>query len=684
MGGGQLNINIMKKNIFIPLLLIIFISNGCNYNNGNHNQSKKNQNPNLAYSTLKVGAIKPNGWLLDWANSAANGITGHLDERAVVYEKGWSGESFEALGAGEEGTNWPLEQSAYWLDGLVKLAYILEDSTLINKAKSRLDPIVDGVLNGGPSFIYWRPKEQLNKTFDNWAHSHMGRALVGYYSATEDHRILQALVKVYNEYTFPEAIPSNFYKVNGVVNIDPILETYILSQDTGVLSKALSLSNDSDFKDLVRLWNKDSLEVGHGVIFYENIRVPAILSTLTHDSRHFNATLKALNWAEKDHLLPVGLISSEEYLAGVGSTRNIETCNVAAGAYTLNWLLRITGERKFADQIEQIFFNAGPVPISRDFQIMCYYQSPNRINTDFPQDEPGHPGKNAYKFTEIGQKVLCCIGNSNRIIPNYIMNMWMKTEDNGLAAVLYGPSSLSTIINGVPVEIQSSTNYPFEENIQMTVITEKKNDFPLHLRIPSWCENPLVKINNKEVKPIINDKGFTVIQRIWESGDKIELLFPMKVKVIQGRETKYADIKYFKEMKGARRIAKSYEEVNNPYSSVLYGPLLFALPIPDNGPNAMGTAVPINFALNLSSEKPNEMVKIEKQVISRPWHWQLENAPIKITVPAKQFDWEPTELQPLPANLIVEGKDTTILLVPYNLTKFRVSMFPVAASSWNK
>ena len=674
----------MKKTLFLSILILTFLFYGCNSAKEDQNELMDDLRPGIAYQTLNVGAIKPDGWLLDWANSAATGITGHLDERNVVYEKGWLGVPIESMGAGEEGTNWPLEQSAYWLDGLVKLAYILDDSTLIAKAKSRLDPIVDGVLNSGPSFIHWRPKNQLEKTFDNWAHSHMGRAMVGYYSATKDPRILEALVKVYSEYTFPELIRRDFLNVNGMVNIDPIIETYLYSKDSAVLSKALELSEIPEFKELTKQWNQDSIEVGHGVIFYENLRVPAILSTVSHDIQHFNAAVKALEWGEKDNLLPIGLVSSEEYLAGIGSTRNIETCNVAAGAHTLNWLLRITGNRKYADQVEQIFFNAGPAPIDRDFQTMCYYQSPNRISTDLPKDVPHCPGGQSYQFSEIGSSVLCCVGNSNRIIPNYISNMWMKTDDNGLAAVLYGPCTLNTQINGIPVKIQSSTNYPFEETIQMSVTTVNKNSFPIHLKVPGWCDNPGIKINNEEVSIDLNEMGFAVIERTWKSGDIVDLVFPMKVKVIQGRETKYSGIDYFKKSGRARRIAKSNEEVNNPYSSVLYGPLLFALPIPDNGPNAMGTAVPINFALNLSSEKPNEMVKIEKQVISRPWHWQLENAPIKITVPAKQFDWEPTELQPLPANLIVEGKDTTILLVPYNLTKFRVSMFPVAASSWNK
>lgn len=111
------------------------------------------------FIALLPGAVKPEGWLNDWARSAAEGITGHLDERAAVYAEGYKGTSFKALGVGPNGTGWPLEQCAYWLDGLVRLAYILDDEVLIKKAQSRLDLVVDGVLEGGESFVYWQPKD---------------------------------------------------------------------------------------------------------------------------------------------------------------------------------------------------------------------------------------------------------------------------------------------------------------------------------------------------------------------------------------------------------------------------------------------------------------------------------------------------------------------------------------------
>jgi hypothetical protein len=669
-----------QKNLFAFLCLATVIASAC----GDKEQAlaKNDHDLTLSYTPLRPGEISPRGWLKDWAIQAAEGITGHLDERTNTYAKGWSGESYKARGANEEGTGWPLEQSAYWLDGLVKLAYILNDSTLIAKAQSRLDPVVDGVLKGGETFMHWRPLEQLDGRFDNWAHSHMGRALVAYYSATQEQQILDALVRVYKNYYYPAEVPPSFGRVNGVVNMDPILETYAISNDPGVLTATLDLLQRDDFKRLVRMWNQDSLREGHTVIFYENSRIPALVYALNGEPTYLDATIKALNWADERHLLPIGLISGEEWMSGIGSTRNVETCNVAAGGWTYHWLLRITGEGQYADRMEKIFFNAGPVPISRDFQTMCYYQSPNKIGFDLPKEEPLNPGPGSYRYTELGHEVLCCVGNSNRIIPNYISNMWMRSGKDGLAAVLYGPSQLTTTLNGHPVSIKSETAYPFEERIRMSIELERKTRFTLHLRIPGWCKDPEIAINGESVPIRKNDRGFLILERNWAPGDDIELNFPMYVAVHQGRETGFPHVSYFKDKEGSREISMNMAEISSPYGAVLYGPLVFALPLPDSGANHPILNVPFGYALNLDPDNPDTHVDILRKELKRPWKWQLKESPLSITVPALQFDWNPTMLEPLPPQPVQEGEPVHITLLPYNVTKFRVTMFPVSADTW--
>ena len=632
-----------------------------------------------AFVPLPPGAVLPQGWLKDWSLDAANGITGHLDEYSTTYGEAWKGRPLDAMRANPDGTGWPLEQSSYWLDGAVRLAYILGDKALIAKVSRRLDTVVDGVLNGGESFVFWRPSSVLNDTFNNWAHSHMGRALVAYYEATGDDRILKALVKTYQNYPLPD-FRAEFAPVSGTVNIDPMLETYILSGDRAVLDKVMNFAKTDNYTRIRQAWVGGDIQPGHNVIFYENIRVPALLYPWTGEKEDLDATLKTIAWHDERFMQPYGISSGEEYHAGIGATRNTETCNVAASMWTYLWMLRITGEGSYADRIERVFFNAGPAPVSRDFKIMCYYQSPNRYSSALPSEEPRAPGGGgSYKFTNIGHRVLCCVGNLNRVIPSYVMHMWMATLDRGVAATLYGPSQLRSIVGDhVNLEIDEQTSYPFAEGIDLTIKPEKQVEFPLYLHIPSWCANPEIKVNGNAV-PIQKDKAdFVKMGRLWKDGDKVSLRFPMSANVVRGRETPYPRIPYFEK---GRSIARE-TGIDTPYASVYYGPLLFSLPIPDENPNKETASTKYNYALDITPGlTKSKAISVVHRPMPAKWTWSID-APVELKVDAREFNWQPTELQPLPKDVVAGGTPAKVVLVPYGCTKFRVSMFPVTAKTW--
>ncbi len=176
---------------------------------------------------LAPGAVEPRGWLRDWALAAKDGITGHLDEWHPTFGDGWKGIPIKAPGAEPDGAGWPIEQCSYWLDGLVRLGYVLHDDALIQKANARLGPVVEGVNRGGTSLIYWKADKPSG--FNSWAHSQMGRALVAWYQATGDKRILDALVKAYADY--PAAMGHlDFTNVSGLCNVDAALETYCVQR----------------------------------------------------------------------------------------------------------------------------------------------------------------------------------------------------------------------------------------------------------------------------------------------------------------------------------------------------------------------------------------------------------------------------------------------------------------------
>jgi hypothetical protein len=628
-----------------------------------------------AFVPLPVGAVVPKGWLRDWAVDAAGGITGHLDEYSATFGEAWKAHGFEARGANPDGTGWPLEQSSYWLDGAVRLGYMLDDKNLIAKVSKRLDLVVNGVLNGGESFIYWQPQSVLADHFNNWAHSQMGRALVAYYQATGDERILKALVQVYRQYPLPQ-LPGGFEDVTGAVNVDAMLETYLMSGDEVILEKLKAFSSGPVYRGTADGWLSGNVPAGHNVIFYENIRVPALAYAWTGDRHDLDATAKAIEWNDRNHMLPYGVSSGEEYHAGIGATRNTETCDVAASLWTYLWMLRTTGDGSYSDRMERVFLNAAAAPVSRDFKTMCYYQSPNRYSAALPAEEPQNPGAKSYQFTGIGHPVLCCVGNLNRVIPSYVMHMWMATPDQGLAATLYGPSRVrATAGKDVKVEIDSDTAYPFEESIRMTIRPEKPASFPLYLRIPAWCRAPEIRVNGRLLPETAHPNSFLRLSRTWKAGDRIELRLPMQVEIVKGRETPYPRIPYFA---NSRKLAQE-TAIDSPYASVYYGPLLFALPIQDETPNREKAGSKFNYALNVSGPAPEKQVKVLRSPMPAKWDWALA-APVELAVPVTEFNWTPTELQPLPKEPVAAGSAAEVKLVPYGCTKFRISMFPVTAA----
>jgi hypothetical protein len=121
-----------------------------------------------------------------------------------------------------------------------------------------------------------------------------------------------------------------------------------------------------------------------------------------------------------------------------------------------------------------------------------------------------------------------------------------------------------------------------------------------------------------------------------------------------------------------------------PYGTVSYGPLLFALPIPDTtDENTPDPGARFNFALDVDGGKRGSDMTVERGPMPAKWDWPLAS-PLKISVPAVGFEWKSTfsikrkrEEFAFPSSAITAGSKDTITLIPYGCTRFRVAKFPV-------
>lgn len=128
----------------------------------------------------------------------------------------------------------------------------------------------------------------------------------------------------------------------------------------------------------------------------------------------------------------------------------------------------------------------------------------------------------------------CCTANFPQGWPKFTSGLWMRsTADDGLVAVSYSPCNIATTLtDGSRVNIEVATNYPFEENVHMTV--KNSRQFPLYLRIPQWVKpdgTSWVQVGNQ--KTTVTPGNFTVV-KLGAGEHKIHLHFHMPFRVETG------------------------------------------------------------------------------------------------------------------------------------------------------
>jgi hypothetical protein len=86
-----------------------------------------------ALRELPLGAVRPTGWLADQLRLQADGQTGRL-------HKLWEDVSASSAWLGGDGEAW--ENGPYYLDGLVPLAFVLDDEELKERARTWVESII--------------------------------------------------------------------------------------------------------------------------------------------------------------------------------------------------------------------------------------------------------------------------------------------------------------------------------------------------------------------------------------------------------------------------------------------------------------------------------------------------------------------------------------------------------------
>ena len=237
--------------------------------------------------------------------------------------------------------------------------------------------------------------------------------------------------------------------------------------------------------------------------------------------------------------------------------KNQEYCTVYNMMRLSEYLLRWTGDAKYADYWEQNLYNGimaqsywksnlthGASSKDPDFGLLTYFL-------------PMTPGAKK-GWASKTESFFCCHGTLVQSNSLFSRGIYYRDRDD-IYVCQYFNSELSFDVNGKKVKINQKRDnitglIPFgysDQGLQaITQVTSKQQRNPdchvacfqieldtdtelnLFFRVPYWIKDDFtVYINDKKEKVKSPEKGFIHLSRAWKNGDIIKLVFPMGIRM---------------------------------------------------------------------------------------------------------------------------------------------------------
>ncbi|KAI2782363.1 hypothetical protein F4815DRAFT_492159 [Daldinia loculata] len=646
------------------------------------------------HQSFPLGAIKPRGWFKDQLQLEAHGLAGNLfDFYRFVHDSMWIGGSTEYSVLNEA--------SPYWFNGLVPLAFGLDDPRLKGQVYSYMDYVLDHQQEDG-----WLGPETTPESRGLWARCYFLLGLMQYAQAdpSQEDRIVDAMhryVQIAHSMLkdgFSGLIQKDgqdfdgdgfgamrahemhiplqwLYEQHPRNNSQIIWETMELmiegsaeaSSDwrtfwvKGVYPEVTYTPRNEPFKDLFN----------HGVNMAEGLRYPLSIYRMTHDEALKTQTRTAVDLLAQYHKSLAGTIIGDEFITDLNPIRGAELCTAAEMTFSMAYIYQYLGDNDLADWAEQVAFNAVPGSIFPDWWSHQYVQQENQPWSRTLSANPDMWVNVGVRGNVFGLEpnYPCCTVNHPQAYPKFLANSFTLT-DGGIAHVLLIPGSISTSLGHNRVTIQADTNYPFGMGIKYSITAA--SDFTFYVRIPGWADrsSTIVGPSGKSSQISPSDKGL------------------QKIEVSKGFS--FINVNLETEPRVVTRP--------NNTAAIYYGSLLYSLHIDANVSDVPvvafgGDAIPStsttyhthdhvieptsiwNIAIDPSQIK---VVRADVSTLADPI-WDLGAPPVELRVAAVEIDW-PLEFDTAadpPLEPKITGKPFSARFVPFGSAKIHMAHLPV-------
>jgi uncharacterized protein len=204
-----------------------------------------------------------------------------------------------------------------------------------------------------------------------------------------------------------------------------------------------------------------------------------------------------------------------------------ETCSAISLVYWAQRMFILDTESRYIDAMERALYN-------------CILSGVSYEGSHFFQCNPLEAYPNISPYSRLDElsftthhrrqewfEVSCCPPNLARLVAS-VGNYFYSTTPQCLYVQLYNQNRTEVSVGGSVVQIEQQTHYPWDGEIQLSLTMQQPTQFELALRVPGWCRDFQLVVNGVEASTSL-ERGYVVIDREWQTGDKVRLSLAMPI-----------------------------------------------------------------------------------------------------------------------------------------------------------
>ncbi len=392
--------------------------------------------------------------------------------------------------------------------------------------------LADGYLGTYSPDEYWT-------SWDVWSHKYNLYGLLAYYTATGYQPALDACKKMGNLLckTFGNnpgqrdiILAGEHVGMAATSVLDPLVELYRYTGEKKYLDFCYYIldawehpNGPKIISSLLKTGKVSQVANAKAYEMLSNLVGLTKLYRLTGDTKLLKPVLIAWQDIVTNRLYVTGSASSMEHFQEDEFLPAANNDNIGEGCVTTTWiqlnqnLLAVTGELKYADQIEKTIYNHLLGAENPETGCVSYY-------TSLMDKKPFSCG------------ISCCTSSVPRgiaMIPYFAFG----NIKNVPTVMLYEPASYHEEITtstkeDIDLSLEIAGNFPENGNAVITVKSSKTATFPIALRVPSWSVSYVADVEGYQFKGTPNQ--YLSINREWKAGDQIKVSFEMPVQILSG------------------------------------------------------------------------------------------------------------------------------------------------------